>query len=102
MIAKIQLATQLGYMAGDVVIHDEELDHHHVEVYAHSVQDAVEWVLKGYPVTINEIGKSVEFYGEWVQADSIAALFDPRYEGRNFQREYGTIVPVNTVYENLS
>lgn len=105
MIAQIEERTQYGKqgLTGiNVIAESSEV----VTAFAHSAQDAVEW-LKTFPLykdaTIENMDNGrVMVWSQWRERDSV---FDALFEESDitkakYEREFVVIIPRNTIYEN--
>jgi len=77
------------------------------KVYAHSVQDAIEWITK-YPLfenaTIDKFDDGLVYvHSEWIPfSDPFTAIYDvDPHKGAEFTRQRVVIRPVNTIFESV-
>jgi len=105
MIAQIEERTQYGNqgLTGiNVITESSEV----VTAFAHSVQDAVEW-LKTFPLykdaTIENMDNGrVMVWSQWRErnADFDALFIEDEIKATKYEREFVVIIPRNTIYEN--
>jgi hypothetical protein len=112
MIAKIEDKRQYGRMGTVGINLLAELDEQPTVMFAHSVQDAVEWA-KDFPLyqdaIIDDLGNgSFTVSSQWqprqkspFEAAGLIEWETPGMEKAEYTRVQLVITPVNTIYENV-